>query len=262
MKGFKEKPILMSAPMVRATLREVDPKTETRRVVKEVYDGEQGAHVRDHLNKKLCFMPCKDMYSTGTEKSFCPYGVPGDRLWVREAWAGANTDDGPAILYRADNDRRYLMHEPDFLRRDPTGRNGESFDYKKTGRVDFSYWAGDIESKDKGWKPSIHMPRWASRIDILITNVRVERLHDIMEAGARAEGTPEGLTYAPVPSSHFFERPALSEQIKAAERMANPPMTQDWRTGYRRLWENINGAGSWDVNPWVWVVQFERIRPA
>lgn len=109
------------------------------------------------------------------------------------------------------------------------------------------------------WKPSIHMPRVASRIDLLIKDVRVERLHDISEEDSKAEGTPENLTYVPVQVSQEAME-ALKEGGHTAflDRMANPPVMQDWRQGFFRLWENINGKQSLDSNPFVWVIEFER----
>lgn len=139
----------------------------------------------------------------GSDWVRCPYGQPGDRLWVRETWAlhvhamSADRDEDGPFVYAADGQRALSMR---------------------------------LSSK---WTPSIHMPRWASRITLEVTGVRVERLQDISEADAQAEGCAFPLAY---------EGP-------------DPP----YRTAYARLWESINGAGSWDANPWVWVVEFKRV---
>jgi len=134
----------------------------------------------------------------------CPYGVVGDCIWVRETWARIH--DG--ILHKLDP-------EPDI--RTPHG-NGWSTVYRADGEP--YHWS------DYGvpWRPSIHMPRWASRITLEIVSIRVERLQDIREEGASAEGV-------------------------------------DWGTrrvfAFRDLWDSI--YGNWDANPWVWVVEFRRV---
>ena len=131
----------------------------------------------------------------------CRHGSPGDRLWVRETWAherdGTGCPDDTGVLYRAT---------------DPG-------------------W--DDEGTGLRWRPSIYMPRWASRITLEITAVRVERLQSISEADARAEGV----------TPNAFEQ------------------TSDNWGGvlYRRLWEQINGPGSWHANPWVWAITFQRL---
>jgi hypothetical protein len=96
------------------------------------------------------------------------------------------------------------------------------------------------------WKPSIHMPRWASRITLRITDIRVERLQDISEDDARAEGAMwhDGGTYW-----HSGWRHDYSD------------VHADAYSSFARLWNNINGPGAWDANPWVWVVSFERVKP-
>jgi hypothetical protein len=131
----------------------------------------------------------------------CPYGKPGERLWLRETFQRF-TDDGET-LYRADPKSLEAMNQ---LKRD-----------------------GCLEAF---WRPSIHMPRWASRITLEITGVRVERLQDISEADAIAEGVD-----------------------------ALPMETRQSTAGldYRALWESINGPGSWDANPWVWCIEFKRV---
>ena len=102
-------------------------------------------------------------------------------------------------------------------------------------------------TEDRGgllWRPSIHMPRWASRITLEVTGVRVERLQDISEADAYAEG---------IEQTDFIEEAEHQEPATGA-----PP----GRYAYRALWESINGPDSWTANPWVWAVEFKRISPA
>jgi hypothetical protein len=167
----------------------------------------------------------------------CPYGEPGDRLWVKETHQYADwTEDGmPWIRYAADSAERF--HD--------SGSIPDSWDEKLT-----DIWAElsgqrnvsiDGKAADRAWRPSIHMPRWASRITLEITSVRVERLQDIGRADAKAEGLPDSIgTGLPVSRGRMFGN---AEQA------------------FRDTWESINGVGSWDANPWVWVVEFTRVQP-
>jgi len=185
---MKERPILFSGPMVRAILE--GRKTQTRRVVKP----QPGCDPRDdeHL-----------------DMGRCPYGQPGDRLWVREAW---HTDERDLEYARAKHEDA-MSDSPIYYRADPENDN-----------------AGCT------WRPSIHMPRWASRITLEITRVRVERLQEISEKDAIAEGAD----------------PYLHPVHPGREGLRHVD-------GFRSLWESINGPGSWDANPWVWVIEFKRV---
>lgn len=178
---MKERPILMSAPMVRAIL--AGAKRQTRRIA----------------------MPKRSIEPMTDE---CPYGQPGDRLWVRETWQSAPLRG--VFAYRAD-----------------------------------PMWSGvPAPTPDGRWRPSIHMPRCASRITLEITGVRVERLRDINEDDAIAEG---------------IQPAALTGHWRLYGRGANGDMDRSPRVSYRSLWESINGQGSWDANPWVWVIEFRRV---
>ena len=181
---MKERPILFSAPMVRALL--AGTKTQTRRTCNH-----------PGLKDLSYIVNCGDGWWGDEEGDFqarCPYGQPGDRLWVRETFCDDWLADAGGVAYRADG-----------------GMDAEMFDAGCT------------------WRPSIHMPRSLSRITLEVTGVRVERLQDISEADAIAEGTPFPFG--------------------------------GWVGGYQKLWESINGPGSWDLNPWVWVVEFKRVTP-
>lgn len=195
----KERPILFSGPMVRALL--AGTKTQTRRVVKPQpteFVGGPGVKLADGSPAPL--VPLDDTVEPYGSEIRCPYGLPGDRLWVRESWSPTN-QLSHGVLYRAD------------------------FTSPEVGR----------------WKPSIHMPRWASRILLDVTGVRVERLQDISEADARAEGAKEC-------------DPVSGREVL----LAGPSQRGSFVLHYRDIWEQINGAGSWDANPWVWVVEFAR----
>lgn len=196
---MKERPILFSAPMVRALLD--GSKTQTRRIAKVTPD------------------QCEDIGIFYAEHQ-CPYGQPGDRLWVRETWApvdefvlGYPLDEPNSIGYRADLSARLL---------DITALNTYA-------------WNWDLVK----WKPSIHMPRWASRIMLEVTGVRVERLQDISDRDAQAEG----VTIEDHHKRGYCAGEFLPPSIRA----------------YRDLWEQINGAGSWEANPYVWAVEFKRV---
>lgn len=152
---MKERPILFSAPMVRAMLAET--KTQTRRVVKPQPD-EHG------LTREEQTWPNNwKWFDSGCRDHRCPYGQPGDRLWVREVWSQPTTFDPGPTFYRADY--------PDCV--PPHFENVPTADQVK-------------------WKPSIHMRRDQSRILLEVTAVRVERLNDISEADCIAEGVPRG----------------------------------------------------------------------
>lgn len=141
----------------------------------------------------------------------CPHGQPGDSLWVREAWAQpASLDPGPTF-YRAD----YPECVPPQFENVPE--------------------VGDIR-----WRSPIHMFRRDSRITLAITSVRLERLHDISEFDAIAEGMPS--RYALVP--------------QAATDLWHPPFAISC---YRDLWESLHGLHTWEANPWVWVIDFRRV---
>jgi hypothetical protein len=236
----KFRPILFSAPMVRALLD--GSKTQTRRIVKpqpewtepntqwQTGTGHSGpgwyAHNSDYPEEGALFYRC-------------PYGQTGDRLYVRETWAETDLHDGtPVVAYRAGGCI-------------PVGRDtGDGPDFL------IHKWAQPDTTCCEAWKPSIHMPRWASRITLEITGVRVERLQDISEADALAEGirtvrTPEW------DRQHFGEWRAESDSAMAAGK--KPPIGPLPSTSYQALWNDINGPGSWDANPWVWVVEFKRL---
>lgn len=224
---MSEKPILFSAPMVRAILS--GHKTQTRRVVKpQPPDGTVQVSTWHHPDPRPMFVswtrngaPVADHPTAGAEISDwpalpCPYGEPGSTLWVREPFKRDidHMDSRKLIVYRADD----AVH-----------------DAGSAGAFDFP---------DIGWKPSIHMPRVASRITLEVVSVRVERLQDISEADALAEGCTQNH------NGYFWGGP---HAVSGLKQMATA------HKAYRDLWESINGPGSWDANPFVWVVTFRRI---
>jgi hypothetical protein len=190
---MKEHPILFSAPMVRAILD--GSKTQTRRVVKPQPD-------EDGLARLIA---TGEWHDTSASAYRCPYGIPGDRLWVRETFNG----------------------------------NAE---------VGYAYRATEPDMNGCPWRPSIFMPRRASRILIEITDVRVQRLQDISEDDARAEGAA---FHDGRPIGHHGWRHDINHGVVYSTA----------RESFAWLWKSINGAGSWDANPWVWVINFRRLQP-
>lgn len=239
---MRESPILFSGPMVRAILD--GRKTVTRRIVKLRYPWE--IEEADNGSK----WPWHPDYVTGGEWdgwAQCPYGQAGDRLWVRETWGyrGATWTLGEDhktlwIEYAADGGRRDVVRPKDDESGIPQPRDirpGEDY-------VD-DYYNGYLNRYWKQNRPSIHMPRWASRITLEVTGVRVERLQDISEADALREGLVQ------LPASGRFAINKGDQYFGGASHSASEVFS--W------LWEQINGPGSWDANPWVWAVSFRRI---
>lgn len=201
----KERPILFSDAMVRAILD--GPKTQTRRIMKKqpvidpqtgdwLYIGSDGSHEVHPIEKWIEIQ----------KKIHCPYGRPGDRLYVRETWGDLTEGHGgldPIYVYRA------------------------------------NATPGQIGVR---WRPSIHMPRAASRILLEITEIRVERVCDISEADAIAEGVKKGCF-----TGHYVDYADQNYQFNNA------------KDSFRSLWELINGPESW--GKFVWAVTFNRLIP-
>jgi hypothetical protein len=235
----KERPILFSAPMVRALL--AGSKTQTRRAMKTQPAGNTmcvtpwmiaGEQEEDDAGRALFLA----VDSEGDSYQYaCPYGKVGDLLWVRESYTLGTI---PVALKGAD----YL-------------KRGD-----ETGDVDWclaAWYEGDPHPG--GWfaplgkKPSIHMPRWASRLTLRITDVRVEQLQSISARDAVAEGVGSW--------RDGWDRKTSAEMFLSVGAGMHGDINKQGvaRTLYRALWESINGSGSWEANPWVWVVEFEKV---
>lgn len=210
---MKEHPILFSTAMVQAILE--GRKTQTRRIIKDTTPHWANDAYREHCIRSIR----------------CPYGKPGDRLWVREKY------------------RKYHVTKPDS---DEIDLDHEVFEFAADKGIfpipmqdgdGFQMYNKDGSEKMIPWRPAIHLKRVDARIFLEITNVRVERLQEISKDDAIAEGiNPE------VTGDDFYENYA-----KIGYRWI------DAVPSYRSLWESINGPGSWEVNPWVWVIEFKRI---
>lgn len=191
-----ERPILFSAPMVRAIL--ADRKKQTRRILKpqpfagDYYEG--GVSLDRVWDGSARFSASAVGGGAVLEEIAMLRHAPGDQLWVREAWKPVHSGDpSRGARYRA-----------------------------------------DVDADQTTWRPSIHMPRWASRITLKVTEVRVQRLQDIAEEDAKAEGC-----------IHHHD-PAGDGQNVIEQ--------------FSYLWQSIHGAGSWEQNPWVAAISFERVK--
>ena len=165
-----------------------------------------------HIEKRIECSHCIEFGWEDTRHRLYPNWEPGDRLWVRESWADSqcDTSDGKKIaIYRADGERPVLVR----------------------------------------WRPSIHMPRWASRITLEIESVRVERVQEISEADAEAEGVEQDSF------GHYFDYRLPNGYRESVSSF----MTA--RDSFVSLWLSISGKDSWELNPWVWVLTFKRVTP-
>jgi hypothetical protein len=232
-----DRPILFSGPMVRALLD--GRKTQTRRVLEK--QPPEGCttligpefYVPGVIDEDGELQPGPDVFGVYTDEGEWGARVrfePGDRLWVRESFSTdfANYYPFDKVWYMADNDRRYEFEALDGVRgiRSPETSNL---------LIPFR------------WRPSIHMPRWASRLTLIVEDVRVERLQAISEADAMAEGAFKGKA-----SGRVFNN--VTEMRLGALPWAS---ARDW---YADLWDAINGDGAWLANPWVVAVSFRVVR--
>lgn len=216
----------------------------------------------------------------GSELLSCPYGEPGDRLWVRETWrvgAWLECDESISVDYRADDSCRLEwldVPDPDMFERLWVQSTDEA--RKAFGPHDVYRWsAGDSPCR---WRPSIHMPRWASRILLEVVDVRVELLKDISAIDAIAEGATwrenvTGFRGREVGWSMDWSRVGELSNYASGGVMGGRekrPLTEgdiclgSARSAFGNLWNKINEARGfgWDSNPWVWVVTFKLIDPA
>ena len=221
----KERPIIFSAPMVNALLG--DAKTQTRRIVALREFGESNTPGYDWT-----FRDKRGLWNDyGTEKllesKHNPYGPPGSRLWVRETWQ--------PIWAEGQTRPPASFDTPD----------GWNINYTATGGV-IEFHDPDRGLTTRCMSP-IHMPRWASRITLEITHVRVQRLHAITQEDARAEGTHE--------CHADFDAKDVCVMAKELGCSAEDPLP--W---YALLWNQINGERApWASNPWVWALTFRRL---
>ena len=221
---MKERPILFSGEMVRAILD--GRKTQTRRVINP-------QPIADGLYYEYKDIP---WLKTGDPFPFighlCPYGTTNDLLWVRETWRAVELDNGnDGILYKADN----------------------HFESIKNSQAAADLWCDAYADRKHGnkWRPSIFMPRWASRILLDVTDVQVERIQEISDGDAIKEGIHDVCHCGDYVESHGYH---------SGHGAVSMP---GWATeNFSSLWDSINAerGHSWESNPWVWVVSFKVVK--
>lgn len=225
---MKERPILFTGPMVNAIL--AGRKTETRRIVK-VRQGERlGCYSTDGVHGVELVYADSDGDPLDREGPKCPYGSPGDRLWVKETWQAIHVSID--LETGSGDDVEAAAKIP------PDSADGYwGVAYRATDRQ------ADESKEDRGfaWRPSIFMPRWASRLTLDVVSIRAERVQDIDAAGAIAEGVD------------VFKRGNLYYLPGNGDLGVSGP-----RTAYSLLWDSIHGRSAWEENSWVWVVGFQR----
>ena len=222
----RERPILFSTPLIPRLLD--GSKTQTRRLLKpqpirgKVVNRE-GWHWDPTRYNHHIWHDEEDQNTGDWAKWFlgmCPYGRVGDVLWVREAWCGEVHPATSKLIYNDDGNTYRVLYRAD---------GHEVYKDDGDGFVEFNK-DGTAASP---WRPSIHMPRWASRIDLEITEVRVERVNQISHRDALAEGVDYDVSKeggAPVPS-------------------------------FARQWDQLHGPGAFERGDWCWVLSFRRIKP-
>lgn len=219
---MKERGMIFNSEMVRAILD--GRKTQTRRIMK-IQPAHSGLGLRRVTDSKNGSDDGKYFWSSSDacglkarSKSFtCPFGVVGDRIWVRETFQGPLFDYEQMESYLEDSSK---FEKPEFCQ------------YAADGKPAPEYYDAD-DNLRHGWRPSIHMPRWASRILLEITDVRVERLASVSDEDAGKEGYPADPSPFGGPMDKWL-----------------------W---FRQLWDGIYPEQSFKHNPWVWVIEFKRV---
>lgn len=210
-----ERPIFFNAEMVRAVLN--GSKTQTRRIMKAQ---PEAIPKEDEFGEPGFWIPFnagQTMVRNEEMRIACPFGLKGDRLWVRETFrVHSRATDVATLVYKASQRQSWTQ---------------------QTHRVPASVC--NKPAVIEKWTPSIHMPRWASRITLEITGVRVERLQSINEDDARAEG--------------------VTWKSATQGVIAKPGDVLSAKDDFSILWKSIYGEEAWQANPWVWVIEFQRV---
>ncbi|EBC2855149.1 hypothetical protein CYF23_02455 [Salmonella enterica] len=224
---MKERGMIFNAEMVRAILD--GRKTQTRRPIK--WKQTRFTEIAERDDGSL--WPWAEDCERGGDIWFaCPYGEIGDRIWVRETWATLGNEDGCCVDWGGKLCKGDEKSAARIYRASCEQRPG---DYGLWSIPDDADWKPHTENEkfEGAWRPSIHMPRWASRITLEITDVRVERLRGLSEEDAKSEGI--------IPSA------------------GGVLPGWEYRINFRDLWMDIYGTDNWEANPWVWVIEFKRV---
>jgi hypothetical protein len=237
----RQRAIIFSAPMVLALLN--GTKTQTRRLVKKpptlshhylqpmFGKGTDGQEIGE---PGLWREVGPDYPDDERDDRRCPYGTVGDLLWVKETWCPADKwaddterDDPTCIRYRADG-------------------KALRFNYVHQGAAPTKIHGTEQWTDPAKWNSPLFLPRWASRITLEVKSIRAERLHDITEEDANAEGVRPGQrwadsTYPPRSAEHRYK------------------VSETHREAYARAWNTIHGNDAWRANPWIWAIEFTRV---
>lgn len=231
---MKERPILFNAEMVRAILD--GRKTQTRRIMNPQPEIIPLEDERGNPGYWIPFNAARSMVRNEEMHIACPYGLIWDRLWVRETWG--------VVSHDFDENERIIDWMPDrpatAIHEMPFGNGYYSGHAIYAADGEFTWGDDDGHGEKSCWKPSVHMPRSACRLVLEITGVRVERLNDISEEDALAEGF--------VSTAKVTKPGDDYTGLYASDRFSD-------------TWQQIYGQKSWLENPWVWVIEFRRVKP-
>ena len=244
---MKERGMIFNSEMVRAILD--GRKTQTRRIMKVQPESNQlGLLLITDSTKHsdIGKYHWAESNATGNHvrsKLFSsPFGAVGERIWVRETWATLGNEDGCYVDWEDNLCKGDERSAARIYRASCEQRPGDYGLWSIPDDADWKPHTKDYQYEG-AWRPSIHMPRWASRILLEITDVRVERLNAISEEDARAEGIIDG--------------GCLNCGEPEPCGCANPE--PDATDAFAYLWQSIYGQDNWNANPWVWVIEFKRV---
>jgi hypothetical protein len=240
-----DRPLKFAAPMVCALWN--DQKFQTRRILPS--QPPEGFYLASKVNAESGQVAIFKHPLSGEEHRI-PLNIQiQDQIWVRETWSDVNDFGAPGIAYRADSNILSLMDRPDFLCSDGSFNDADRrlLFGKAKKPLPFADWPNDLFSGTEGtWRPAIFMPRWASRITLTVTDVRIERLQDISRWDAIAEGL------------HRAHEPALSQEQHVFHwTYPSSPMRGEPVAVFTHLWNSLHGPDAWDANPWIMALTFD-----
>lgn len=236
---MKERGMIFNGEMVRAILD--GRKTQTRRPFN--WRRQPAMEMAEREDGKP--WPWAEDCENGGDIWFnCPFGAVGDRIWVRETWALLGNEDGCCVDW---NDNLCKGDEKTAARIYRASCEQRPGDYGLWSIPDNADWKPHTENEkfEGAWRPSIHMPRWASRILLEITNIGVQRVHSISQNDAAREG--------------LMRLPATGRYCINQGDQYFGGASHNAREVFSWLWQSIYGEESWKANPWVWVIEFKRI---